>query len=79
MRPWQMDGPAIQSLQRFEHRAIVLPEQPIRDMQPIVGVNADQMGVERCMMNFRKRDAVRYYWLAELFVLVRDDVGRIEQ
>lgn len=48
----QMNGPAIQSLQGFEHRAIVPTEQPIRDrdMQPILGVNSDEMSVERCMM-----------------------------
>ena len=26
------------------HRAVILPEQPLRDMQPVVWVNADQKG-----------------------------------
>jgi hypothetical protein len=48
-------------------------------MQPAVGVDADQMGIECRMMNLRERDAVRNHWLAEQFVLVRDDVRRVEQ
>ena len=76
---WQMDRAAVQSLQGFEHRAVVLPEQPLRHMQPIIRVNADQMCVERRMMNFREWDTVRNHRLAELLILVRDDMGGVEQ
>jgi hypothetical protein len=48
----QMYGSTIQSLQSFEHRSIILTEQPIGDMQALVGVNADQMGVKSCVMDF---------------------------
>ena len=42
----------IQSLQSFEHWTIILTEQPIGDMQAVVGVNADQMRVKSCVMDF---------------------------
>ena len=48
-------------------------------MQQVVGVAANKMGVERGVMNLRERDAVRDYRLAELLVLVRDDMSRVEQ
>jgi hypothetical protein len=38
---WQMDDLAIQTLQAFEHRAVVLPKQSLRDMQAIVRIDAD--------------------------------------
>ena len=76
---WQVDCSAIQPLQSFEHRAIILTEQPFGHMQPIVGVDADQMRVESGVMNFRERDAIRHHRLAELLVLVRDDMSRVEQ
>jgi hypothetical protein len=44
--------PPFNSLESFEHRAIVPPEQPLRHMQPIVWINTDQMGVERSVMDF---------------------------
>ena len=75
----QMDRATIQPLQGFEHRPVVLPQQPLGHMQPIVRVDADQMRVERRMMNFRERDAVRNHRLAELLILVRDDMGSVEQ
>jgi hypothetical protein len=36
----------------FEKRRITDFEQPIRDVNSIVGVNADQVGVEGGMMDF---------------------------
>ena len=48
----QVDGSAIQSLQSFEHRTIILTEQPFEDMQPVVGVDADQNCIKSCVMNF---------------------------
>jgi hypothetical protein len=35
----QVDSPAVQPLQGFEHRAIVSPEQSVRHMKAIVAVN----------------------------------------
>jgi hypothetical protein len=34
---------AMEPLQGFEHRAIVLPEQALGYMEPVVGIDADQM------------------------------------
>ena len=75
----QVYDPAVEPLQGFEHRAIFLPEQPLGNMQPIVRVDPDQMGVECGVMDFRERDAVGNYRLAKPLVPVRDDVGRIQQ
>jgi hypothetical protein len=63
----QMDCAPVQSFQRLKHRAVTLPEQPLGHMQLIIRVDADQMRVERRMMNLRKRDPVRNHRLAELF------------
>jgi hypothetical protein len=48
----QVYGSTIQSLQSFEHRTIILTEQPFEDMQPVVGVDADQKCIKSCVMNF---------------------------
>ncbi len=53
----QVDRAAVQPLQGSEHRPVVLPQQPLGHMQPIVRIDADQMRVERRMMNLRERDA----------------------
>jgi hypothetical protein len=50
---WQMDRSAVKSLQGVEHRPIILPEQPLRHMQPAIRVDADQMSVEGGVMDFR--------------------------
>ena len=76
---WQMYGAAMVPLEGFEHRAIVLPEQALGYMKPVVGIDADQMGVKGGMMDLRQRDAVGHHWLAELLVIVGDDVGGIQE
>ena len=43
----------------FEERAIVDFEQPVGDVNPVVGVYADQMGVEGRVMEFSQRRAIR--------------------
>ena len=48
---WQMYGAAMKSLQGFKHWAIVLPEQALGYMEPIVGIDADQMGIKGGMMD----------------------------
>ena len=47
----QMQGFAIQLLEGFQHRTVLLIEQSVRDMQPIIGIDADQMGIEGGMMD----------------------------
>jgi hypothetical protein len=48
-------------------------------MQPIVGINTDQMSIESCMVDFGRRYAIGYYRLAEGLILVLNDVGCVEQ
>jgi hypothetical protein len=75
----QVDALAIQSLESFQHRTIVPPKKPLGHMQPVVRVDANQMCVERGVMNFGERDAVRNHRLAKLLMSVRDDMSRVEQ
>src|ERR1700737_832831 len=58
---------------------IVLPEQPLRYVQSIVRIDANQMSVEGSVMDFRQRNAVRYQWLSEPLVPVGDDVGGVQK
>ena len=67
----------MEPLQRVEHRTIVLCQQAARNMKSIVGIDADEMCVERGVMNFGQRDAVRHHGLTEPLVLVGDDVGGV--
>ena len=45
-------------------------------MDAVIGVDANQVGIERRVMDFRKGNAIRDDRLAELLVLVGDDVCR---
>jgi hypothetical protein len=54
-----VDGPALQALQSFEHRAVVLTEEPVRNVQPVVDGESDQVRIESRVMNLRQRDAIR--------------------
>ena|SRR4051794_13445541 len=76
---WQMYRAAMEPLEGFKHWAIVLSEQALGYMEPIVGIDADQMGVKGGMMDFRQRDAVGHDWLSEPLVLVGDDVGGVKE
>ena len=44
--------PAIQSLDGLEHRPILLGEETFGDVQPIVWVDANQVGIEGSVMDF---------------------------
>jgi hypothetical protein len=37
----------------FEKRAIMDFEQPVGNVNSVIGVDADQVGVERCVMDLR--------------------------
>ena len=41
----QVYGPAVQPLQSLKRRAVIPSEQSLRHMQPVVGVDANKMGV----------------------------------
>jgi hypothetical protein len=68
-----------QLLQGFKHRAIAPGQQSLGNMNSVIGVDANQVGVERRVMNLGKWNAVRDDRLAERFVLVGDDVCGIQQ
>ena len=48
-------------------------------MQPVIGVDPDQMCIESGVMDLGEWEAVGNDWLAEAFVLVGNDMRRIEQ
>ena len=43
----------------------------------MVGIDPDQVGIERSVVDLGQRQAVSDLWLAELLVVVLDDVGGI--
>ena len=51
----------------------------LRNVQSVVRIDADQVGIERCVVKLGKRQTVRNDGLAQQLVLVRDDVGSVEQ
>jgi len=54
-------------------------EQPIRDMDSVIGVDPDQMNIEGRMVDLGQRQAVRDDRLPKLLVRIHDDVSGIEQ
>ena len=76
---WRVKCGAAQTFQSIEHWTIVPSQQAIRDMQLIIWVNTNQMGIERSVMKFRKWNPVRDDGLTEPLVLVLDDVRSIQQ
>ena len=52
-------------------------QEPIGHMQPIVRIDADEMFIERGMMNFGKRYAVRNNRLAKPNFTIGNDVRGI--
>ena len=68
--------PPLSRLSASEHRTIVPPKKPLGHMQPVVQVDANQMCVERGVMDFGERDAVRNHRLAKLLFSVSDDMSR---
>ena len=77
---WSVDQCSGDPLQpEFEKRAIVDFEQPVRDMDAEIGIDADQVGVEGRVMELRQRQAIRDHWLPKLLVRVHNDVSGIEQ
>jgi hypothetical protein len=75
----QLSHPAIELLQRLQLRAVFQAQQPVGDVDAVIGVDADEMGVEGGVVDFREGETVRDHRLAHEFVAVIDDVGGIEQ
>ena len=44
---------------KFEKRTIMDFEQPVGDVNSVIGVDPDQMGIEGRMMDLRLRQAIR--------------------
>ena len=57
----------------------MLIEQPLRHVDVPIGVDSEQMAIERGMMKLRQRDTIGNYWLPEQFVGIGHDVSRIDQ
>lgn len=53
-------------------------EQPVKDVNSVIGFDADQVRVERRVVNFAQRQPVRDHRLPVLLVSVHDDVGGVE-
>jgi hypothetical protein len=70
---------AVQPLDCLKHRPVSLREQAFRNMQSIVGVDSDEMGVKGGVVNFRERNAVADYRVTKQLVLIFDDVSSVEQ
>ena len=75
----QADAPAVQSLEGFKQRAVFLDQQLVRHVQPVIGIDADQVPVEGRVMNLGEKQAVLDDGLSQRLVLVGDDVGGVEQ
>jgi len=46
-------------------------------MDAVVGIDADQVGVESGMMNFGQGEPIADYWLTQEIIPIRHDVGSI--
>jgi hypothetical protein len=78
--PWQLDHLPGDPLQpEFEKRAVMDFGQPVGDMNSVIGVDADQVGIEGRMVDLGQRQPIRDNRLAKLLVRVHDDVSGIEQ
>ena len=51
----QVDLPSVEQFKRFKHLAVVLLKKAVRNVHAIVGIDADQAGVEGCVMDLRQR------------------------
>ena len=55
-QPDQCSSDRLQAL--LEQRPVMKPQQPFRDVDAAIGVDANQVVVERRVVNLRERDAV---------------------
>ena len=77
-RSWQDDARRVRALEELEHRAVLLVEQSRVDAHLVVGRDADEVLVERAVVDRAEAEPVGHRRLAgEL--RVGDDVGRVEE
>jgi hypothetical protein len=74
-----MDGSAVDPPQGSEHWAVVLAQQSLRHMQPVVGIDPNQMCVEGRVVYLGERYAIGHDGLPEPLILILCYVRRIEQ
>ena len=75
----RVNGAAFEVLERFQERAVLLVEQSFGDVQAVVRVDTNEVRVECSVVDLGQRQAVGDHWLAKFFVLVRDNVRRIQK
>src|ERR1700730_12049509 len=75
----QVNHLSMQALQSLQHRTVVMRKQSVGNMKTGVGIDADQMCIERGVMYFRERNAMRHDGLPLPFIGISDDMGCIEQ
>ena len=68
----------MEGLQQLEHRAVVIVEQPARNTHFVVGRDADEVLVERPVVDRAEAEPVAHYRLAG-GIRVSHDVGGVEQ
>lgn len=68
---------ALQCLQDFQHRPVLLRQQPFRYMQAVIGIDADQMPVESGMMQLGQQDAILHNRMAQGLVAIGNNMRRI--
>ena len=74
-----MQRAALQLFQGFQHRTVALREKTLGNVHAVIRIDVYQVGVERGMVDLGQRQPVRHNRLAERFILVGNDVRRIEQ
>ena len=74
-----MNPPSIKQLKRFKHLAVVLIQKTVRNVHAIVGVDANQVGVEGGVMDLRQRWSIGHNGVSHLLVGVGNDVCGVEQ
>lgn len=55
---------SVKWFERLQHLAIVLMEKPVRNVDAIVGIDADEVSIEGGVMNPGKRQSIRYNGLS---------------
>jgi hypothetical protein len=63
---WDMKRHVVKALQEVEHRAVFVLAEAARDVDDVVGRDADEVLVERSVVNRAETEAVAYGRVAEL-------------
>ena len=51
--------PSVKQFERFQHLAVVLIKKPVRNVDAIVEIDADEVSIEDGVMNLGKGQSVR--------------------